>query len=328
MFTISPHSLTFITTYQCTAACKECCFECSPQLSGKLQLAEMIATIDQALQLYPQIKLVVFTGGECFTLKEDLFQAIQYCSSRQLLTRCVTNGYWAKRQSVADDYAKRLAAAGIKEINISTGADHQQWVTETTVIQAAVALVSHGIFTLVTVEKDSAQSNCFLSLRNHPAISKLLSESPSLFSLRSNVWMPFFQDSQQRGESHLDLAKEGCPQVFDNVVITPNKEVSACCGLTLEHIPEMKLGDITDLSCYTTEQNTDFLKLWIHTEGPYKIIQRLMGEDTEKLKGVVHNCQACAILHQDKDIIEKLTSSYHQHIMRVYHQYHLQKSIR
>ena len=182
MFNISPQSLTFITTYQCTAACKECCFECSPQLSGKLQLDDMIASIDQALQLYPQLKLVVFTGGECFTLKEDLFQAIQYCSSKQLLTRCVTNGYWAKRQSVAEDYAQRLAAVGIKEMNISTGADHQEWVAEATVVQAAVALVNHGIFTLVTVEKDSDDSNCFLSLRNNPAIDTLLTQSPALFS--------------------------------------------------------------------------------------------------------------------------------------------------
>jgi hypothetical protein len=288
----------------------------------------MIATIEQALHLYPDIKLVVFTGGECFTLKEDLFKAIQYCSSRQLLTRCVTNGYWAKRQAVADDYAARLRQAGVREINISTGADHQEWVAETTIIQAAAALVQNDIFTLITVEKDSQDSNCFLSLKNNPVIEKLLSSTPELFSLRSNVWMPFFKDSKQRGGSCLDLAKEGCPQVFDNLVITPKKEVSACCGLTLEHIPEMKLGSITDLSCYTSEQQNDFLKLWIHTEGPYKIIQRLMGENTEKLKGVVHNCQACAILHQDKEIIEKITSSYHQHITRVYHQFNLKKSMR
>lgn len=288
----------------------------------------MIAVIEDSLSLFPYIELVVFTGGECFILKDDLFRVIKYCTDRNLKTRCVTNGYWAKRESVAEEYASRLFDAGVTEINISTGVDHQEWVEEKTIVNAAVALISKKISTLVTVEKDSDTTSCFLSIRSNPEISKLLNQQSSLFTLRSNVWMPFFRDSELRGETHLNLAKEGCGQVFNNIVITPKKEVSACCGLTLEHIPEMKLGDTDDLSCYVSEQESDFLKIWIHTEGPYKIIQHLLGDNTEKLKGVVHNCQACAILHQDKEIVEKLKSSYHSHITRVYHQYHLKQSMR
>lgn len=321
---ISPRMMTVITTYQCTAACQECCFECSPKLTSRLSLSDITNSVEQAMTLYPDLEIVIFTGGECFTLKDDLFDAIAFCSRRGLKTRCVTNGYWAKRMSVAQAYAERLLAAGIGEINISTGKDHQQWVEEQTVINAAIALTEQKIVTLVTLEKDTEDSNCFKSIRGNPSIIELLANKSELFMLRSNVWMPFFQDSELRGKGTIDLSSSGCDQVFDNLVITPKKEVSACCGLTLEHIPEMKLGTIEDLSCYKTEQINDFLKLWIKTEGPMKIAQRLIGDQHPKLANVVHQCQACALIHQDKEIVDKLLNEYDQHLLRVAYQYKVQ----
>lgn len=320
---ITPQTLTIITTYQCTAACKECCFECSPQIKHRLSIEEIKQTIEKAQIQYPDIKIVVFTGGECFMLKADLFEAIQYCSEKGLQSRCVTNAYWAKRDKKAKHYAIKLREAGITEINISTGLDHQKWVNKNTIINAVKHLVEQDIFTLVTVEKDSDSSSCFDEILSNPIIKTLIKNQKKLFSLQSNAWMPFYDNSEQRGTTDRKIIDNGCDQIFANIVITPKREVSACCGLTLEHIPEMKLGDISDLTCYQQMQQDDFLKIWIKVEGPLKIIEQLLGREHKKIFNIQHQCQACAILHKDQEVIEKLVSNYAQYIPSVLHKFYL-----
>ena len=57
--------------------------------------------------------------------------------------------------------------------------------------------------------------------------------------------MPFNEKYEERGDAIGTLAMmDGCSQVFHNLVVTPHDHLAAGCGLTLEHIPEMKLGDL------------------------------------------------------------------------------------
>lgn len=316
MINISPKTITFITTYQCTAACDDCCFECSPKITHRLSIEEITSTVDSALNMYTDLSLVVFTGGECFLLKDDLFRAISYCTERNLRARCVTNGYWAKRKDVALRYAKKLKEAGVNEINISTGLDHQRWVSEASIINAVKALTSEGIYTLVTVEKDTKQSNCLERFLQSDSIRALMKQ-PELFSLQSNAWMSFFEDSEKRTTINTETLSKGCDQIYRNIVITPKKEVSACCGLTLEHIPEMKLGNMADLSCYRQAQTDDFLKTWIKVDGPYIILEKLLGKDSDKLKGISHQCEACAIIHKDENIGKLIRQKYKSYMAAV-----------
>jgi hypothetical protein len=285
----------------------------------------MIKAIEQAIQLYSDIKIVVFTGGECFMLKNDLFKAIEFCTQKGLQSRCVTNAYWAKRSEVAERYAKKLVQVGINEINISTGLDHQEWINEDTVINAVKHLTQQNIFTLVTVEKDNDNSNCLNQILDNPLIQNLTLNHKDIFLIQSNAWMPFYEDSDQRENIDSDIINKGCDQIFENLVITPKKEVSACCGLTLEHIPEMKLGNIKNLECYKDMQQDDFLKIWIKVEGPLKIIEQLLGENNEKLINIQHQCQACAILHKDEEIIGKLINNYSEYIVPVLHKFNMSK---
>lgn len=79
---------------------------------------------------------------------------------------------------------------------------------------------------------------------------------------------------------------QGCEQTFTNLVITSHGRISECCGLTFEHIPEMKLGNIGGnnalIKAYD-EQLKDFLKVWIKVDGPTSIIEQLMGKLYRKL---------------------------------------------
>lgn len=332
---IWPDTLTLITTYTCNAACTECCFGCNPNIQGRLSLQSMLNHIDEAHAGFPALKLVVFTGGECFLLKQDLFSAIAHAHQLGLSTRCVTNGFWGKAATKCKQTVNHLVNAGINEINISTGLDHQEWVPQDSVVKAATALVEAGVFTLITIEADTADSNCRQRLLERPEIRKLLKQ-PNLFRVQNNSWMPFTVEHQSRTNTidRSDLTG-GCGQVFHNAVVTPSEELSACCGLTLEHIPEMKIGFSGiggSLSEHYYRQYEDFLKIWLSVDGPFTIMTRLIGDEAddamrEKLAAVVHICQACVILHQHPRFRQLLEERYQEFVPEIMSRFYLEQAI-
>jgi hypothetical protein len=320
--------MTLLTTYRCNAACKECCFESNPRRQGRLSLQQMTDAIDEAVASFPALQLVVWSGGECFLLGDDLHQAIAHANANGLATRCVSNGFWGGTARTARRTVAKLRQAGLTEINFSTGLEHQQWVPVESVIQAAQVCVDGGIHTLVNVEKDTEDSTCFQRISNDGAIQLLLAERGNLFTLQSNTWMPFHDDAQDRGhQAERSIIDKPCDQVLQNLVVTPFGQISGCCGLTFEYIPEMKLGFLQEgaLKEMFLSQLTDFLKLWIHVEGPYRIIERLFGEQatTVSLSNVSHICQACVILHQHPRVREVLLERWQEFVPEVVHRHRI-----
>src|SRR3546814_14179439 len=114
--------------------------------------------------------------------------------------------------------------------------------------------------------------------------------------------MPFHADALERRQTaNVDGLRKGCSQVFNNVVITPHDNLSACCGLTLEHIPEMRLSKNrgNNIGHAYRSQSEAFMKYWLRVDGPYKLIERVMGDQAGKyLDGVVKMCQAYVIIHK------------------------------
>jgi hypothetical protein len=227
-------------------------------------------------------------------------------------SRIVRNGAWANRLPREHAVCGQIREAGLSEFNLSTGRDHQQWVDHATVVNAAEAAVEAGIRVLVTIETETEDSRCLATFRSDPRVARLAENA--LFGLQSHYWMPFHRDAPSRRQvADVDQLRKGCSQVFDNVVVTPRDEVAACCGLTFEHIPEMRLGtcDGHNLADTWRTQEEDFLKHWIKVDGPYSIVERLLGERAAaKLDGVVHQCQACALLHLDPDVRAELARRY------------------
>ncbi|HHZ24008.1 TPA: hypothetical protein HH296_16525 [Xanthomonas vasicola pv. zeae] len=252
-------------------------------------------------------------------MKDELVKSVAHAAALGLKTRIVSNGSWAKRIERAGTLCAELAKSGLGELNLSTGRDHQEFVPESSIINAAEAAIASGIDALITVETDTMQSNCYLSLRSSERIQELM-KKPG-FRLVNNYWMPFHADAPARKqEADLQLIRKGCEQVFDNLVVTPHDNLSACCGLTLEYIAEMRLGrnDGSNMKELFEAQADDFLKYWLRVDGPYAIIENVMGDAAPSyLDGVVHGCQACAILHKTPAIRSKLTEVYQSHIENV-----------
>lgn len=318
-----------LCTYQCTAACQQCCFESSPSIKGGLDGQTIRARILETIQAFPDIRVVVFSGGEAFLLKDQLAECIAFATQHGLGTRVVTNGFWAKRMERAEAVCRAMSEAGLVELNISTGRDHQAFVPEKTVINAAEAAVSAGIRTLITVETDTVDSDCFSSLRSDPRIGELIRSRQ--LSVISNFWMPFHTDAPARVQDpDVQGLRRGCKQVFDNIVITPHDNLSACCGLTLEHIPELCLGKNTGNSIRSDylSQSDDFMKYWLSVDGPYTVVERIAGPRAEQLlQGVVHQCQACAILHQTPFLREEAARKYPSFVKEVMTRFILDRTL-
>ena len=169
------------------------------------------------------------------------------------------------------------------------------------------------------------------SIVHHPMIRDGL--ATNFLRIQLNSWMPFHSNAVPRVNQRNERAEEsGCNQIFETVVVTPHGNLSACCGLTLEHISEMRLGKLGEdggMRDLYLSQADDFLKYWIHMDGPYQIIRRLIGDSGQNiLKDVVHICQACAVLHKNKDIKEAMIKRYDKFIPEVMTRFALEASIK
>lgn len=326
---IEPHTLTILCTYQCTAACKQCCFESSPTVIGRLSREVIFERISEAKREFASLRLVVFSGGEATILKQDLFDAIAHCTDLGLMTRIVSNASWGKTVNSAARTAGALSSAGLLELNISTGKDHQEWVPPESVINAAEAAVKRGISTLITVEVDDDENTRLLAYLNDRRIKDLIRTKRLI--VQSHSWMPFQADADKRAQKrNLSQLRTGCEQIFGNMVVTPHDNLSACCGLTLEHIPEMRLGhcDGSNMGELYRTQVEDFLKFWIHVEGPFAIIERVLGSGSaELLDDVVHICQACVIMHKNPRVLEALAAKYHEVVPEVMTRFYVKRAI-
>ncbi|MDA5341490.1 MULTISPECIES: radical SAM/SPASM domain-containing protein [Stenotrophomonas] len=327
---LTPRTITMITTYGCTAECRQCCFESSPRIKGRLSLEEMKQSISDAKHSFTSLLVAVFSGGEATMLKADLSAAVAHATQEGLSTRIVSNGSWGRTLSSARRKIAELADAGLKELNLSTGKDHQEWVPAKSIMHCAVAAAEHGLFCLITVEADVEGSPHFRAVVEQPEVRALV-QARKLF-IQSNSWMPFHETDDARGGTVTrQTLRRGCSQIFDNIVVTPYGEVSACCGLTLEHIPEMKLGSINDESASEIyrRQTNDFLKYWIHVDGPYKIIEKILPEQSanDLLKDVVHICQACVILHRSTEVRNRLLELHRSFMPSVMTRFFLAKAV-
>lgn len=97
--------------------------------------------------------MIAWTGGECTLLGDDLINGISYAKGKGILSRIVSNGWWATSDEKALTLLKKLKEAGLDEVNISTGDNHQEFVQEDIAIRAAVTAAKLGISTVISIEK-------------------------------------------------------------------------------------------------------------------------------------------------------------------------------
>lgn len=301
-----PKSLSLIVTHRCTASCDHCCFDCSPEKTDTIPEENILRYIDQATEV-ESLRVVVFTGGECFLLGDGLDRAVKRATDHGFSTRFVSNGYWATSKARAESRLQKLVSVGLKEANFSTGDMHAKFVRPEYVRNGAIASARFGLTTLIMVElfQDSA-FDLEKFVAEDREFQKMVEDGSII--LNPSVWMPFSGKSTiNYSEEFKTLSKtmpnRGCTTIFNVIAINPHEDLITCCGLTQEEIPELHIGNLREKTIKQILDETvdDFLKMWIHLEGPQAVIDYARGFDDSIPPGDIyaHICHACRVLYND-----------------------------
>lgn len=327
---VNPSVLTVLGTYKCTAACENCCFGSNPYLTKRLDLDDILGFIADGAR-YPECELVVFSGGECFLLRDDLVSAVAYATELGLRTRCVTNGYWAKSLAHGRRRLQQLREAGLEELNISTGDFHQEWVAQETVVNAACLSVELGMkATVVMCEVREGRRVTGDRLLADERLRRLGADPESNFKLVESPWMPMEPDETIAQSPDLLLSRrtlhlrKGCDSVLRTAVLTPDREYGFCCGLSRERIPELNTpwepGAIDDL---VDEAGRDFLKIWLFVDGPERILAWAASKnpEIEWENRYAHHCHACLAMFSDPRVRGAIRDHYRERVDDVLSRY-------
>lgn len=321
---IHPRTLTILGTYKCTAMCQNCCFDSNPWLSQRLSLDSILSFIEEGSR-YSSVQLVVFSGGECFLLKDDLVRAVEFASSKGLRTRCVTNGYWARAPHSGHKRLQQLKDAGLCELNVSTGDFHQQWVPEESVVNAACLGVELKLEnTLIVVEMQKERRVTATRLLKNPRLQALEQDrAVNHFKIIESAWMPM--DDQGTIDQPVERMinrenvhrRHGCKSVLQTVVVTPARKVGFCCGLSRELIPELNaVWDDNALAERLAEAGNEFMKIWLFVDGPERILAWAASKNLQiDWEGrYAHHCHACLALFQNPLIRRAIAENYRERV--------------
>lgn len=316
-----PKTLCIMPTFQCTAQCADCGTFSSPYEHTSVDLESILSAIKQAKQL--DFANVVFTGGEP-TLKWDiLLESIAYAHSLGLPTRIVTNAFWARSLEKARERLDALVAAGLDEINYSTGDEHVKYVPLEHLINAIIAAAERNFAVHIMVELREERSVTADHIRNHERIVALPPEQRDLISPNESPWMPI--DPMRFNKYPPGIAvdrqnlfnSKGCDSVLQTYVLQADGRIGSCCGLGMRITPELNVARAEGddfLKRSVEEAESDFLKVWIRYLGPEKILAWASEKNPDiKWEGLyAHHCQACLRVYKDPLVGEVIREHYQE----------------
>lgn len=329
---VPPRALSIVTTDRCTARCVNCCFQCSPKGEKMLSFNDMKRAIDECIAKYESIKLIVFTGGECFLLGKDLDKIIEYANSKQLFTRVVSNGYWARSFKKTYQRLLELKIKGLTELNLSTGDEHLEWIPKDNIVNAIIAASKLDLVVAVNVEchnEESTKENC---LTSDIRLRKYISKENSKLKIFSGKWISFDGSEDNNPTSNQNSINstinlnDKCTSLFNTVTLYPDFKVYACCGLTSKGNPYLYLGDSSKHSLDTLyeSQFNDFMKIWLYTESPKEVLKFCYSKKEIPFTGFenTHICEICKEIFNE-DNLKILQTNYKEQYANVFLKYTL-----
>lgn len=322
------HSLVLSVTWNCPIKCRYCGVHAGPHRRERMSLGFMTRIIDEAHAL-GVVKIVVFTGGEPFVLGEDLYSAVAYAAQKGLLTRIVTNAYWATSLDRARRVLARLKEVGLTEINYSCDDFHQEFIPLERIRWANEAARDVGMPALLAV-KGIRHSRItpdyldgFLGLRLARFVRGC--ENPSNDVLSFGYTVPVGWESENLTDDDLlwpeneDTWKGCCTSVLESIVITPSGKLSICCGIGSDDVPETIVGDTNEKSLVDLliDANNDLFVNWLALEGPYSIMQYILERDPSIpfRDKYVNTCHLCHDIFARKECRSILQVAAHHQIL-------------
>lgn len=114
-------------TERCNATCAHCIVESGPHRAGVMDPEVARAAIEGASRL-PDVRLVVFTGGESFLHLDEILALCRFSGAQGMKTRVISNGYWARTPEAAAAMLERIVDQGVDQLVISFDAFHLPYI--------------------------------------------------------------------------------------------------------------------------------------------------------------------------------------------------------
>lgn len=333
-------ALTFVTTYKCGARCKHCLMECVASDYERLSLRDMQAVIEWFAD-ETKGKVVIFTGGECTYLGDDLLEAIAYACSRGLSTRIVTNAEWAISENLSREMVTALSDAGLEELNISYDDFHGEWIPFDNIKFAWDSSKYANFSTVVLASCRSAGSKItFRTLTRDLGVDLELSDSgntlvPVTGTLPNRNTKYYFSKMNlyRLGRAHRltqDTYIEQeyydsysvCPDCATDVVVSPNRTLSMCCGINHRQDSLLTLQSIDELVSKSIGPDTRLHEIIANLGPQYvlKFVEEEIGLFSQKPSYFTTPCEICELLSSSK-----IASSYiKENIDSLYEAYELE----
>jgi hypothetical protein len=271
----------------CNIECAHCGIDSSPRVKEHMELEDARRLIVEAATIEDFGK-VTFTGGEPFMFPHELESLIELCTTLNLDSRVVTNGFWAKNMDRGMDILSKMKKAGLGELNFSADRFHLDFLPASTLRNALECAHRLGFRRIVSFvnngEKDPLDD--FSELYQVPRASLLdlrliLHDEELIRSFQDeNIFIYYggvigLGRSEQRvPDLHsypLDYFTEGspCGEIVNKPVIYPDGTFQACCcaggkikSFTVGNVWETSLTEL-----YEKMQRRSHFRI-INTHGP------------------------------------------------------------
>lgn len=319
-------TLSVMHTYTCPAACEHCGTYSSPDNRTTLPLERVLSAIDEASRL--GFANVVFTGGETTLRWKELLAAIEHATALGLPTRVVTNAHWAYSPAAAQMRIADLVAAGLFEINFSTGDEHVRFVPLERVVLGCVAAVRSRLPVHVMVENRKTRGIDAKDVLEHPLVAALAPEERKRLRVLPSPWMPLDPSVKASYDEGVAVDRKnvamrsGCDSVLETYTLKADGTIAACCGIGMFDIRELTVTDTQSggfLQRAIELAEDDFLKVWLHYVGPEKILAWAATKDPgiEWEGWYAHHCQSCHRIYKDPRVRACIREHYEEVVAEV-----------
>lgn len=352
MRVLEPNTTTILTTNKCTAACRHCATNSGPNRKDMLTWDKMEPILRQ---LFAETKLsvLVFSGGESTLLGEDLLKALRLCKEHRIITRLVTNAFWATSEKAAEAKLKELRSAGLDELNISTDDYHLPYVSLQKIRYAfdaarkldfmSVALCNaYGPESWLTPERINREFGNGEEMKhrydaNGKAMVHERKQGETLVLLSNGLSMKLGRGNQGLEESEVvptplsqlyDFADGigGCPWALRSSAISSKGHYVACCGFEAEDNPILDYGDLAKqpLSELLDRADNDLITNMISIYGPVtlmKILKDIAPKEVSfprpSYRGYCEVCEDLVGIKQNREALYKYQGMFVDSILAV-----------
>jgi hypothetical protein len=236
-----------------------------------------------------------FSGGEVLLHVDRLCRFLSYATRRGARTSITTNAFWARTAESADTTVRRLLAAGLTRMVVSTDEFHQEFVPESRAVNAILACKRAHL----EVELQ------WVSARGRRRMASFLAEhGDALLNINCREF-PCHPVGRGATVVAADLILQPglpdgkCPSAV--VSVAADGRVIPCCN-TAGHLPTLQVGHIDeDLVALDKKNQRDPAMVVLRRLGPRRLAEAV-GEFHPNPSGYVDQCHLCFDLFKDPTI--------------------------